>query len=239
VHAAADGPVRAILFDMDGVLVFSEDAWFAVYNETLQAFGHPSITRAAFDAIYGNGTEADRDTYMPERTVEEVDAAYARFFEARLDLIRPNPEAADVLRELRGMGVSISVATNTNRPLAGRILREKGLLALVDAVAGADEAGAGKPDPAVVRLASVRAGVPLEACLFVGDSRYDERPLPSVKKDACPPTGRSSPAKQPTRSIRTKSSGCGPSTGGGPASRSSKTIGARSRPSRAGSGGGS
>ena len=64
MRSTDDGPVRAILFDMDGVLVFSEDAWFAVYNETLLAFGHPAIARAAFDAIYGNGTEADRDTYM-------------------------------------------------------------------------------------------------------------------------------------------------------------------------------
>jgi HAD superfamily hydrolase (TIGR01509 family) len=166
--------MRAVLFDMDGVLVFSEDAWFAVYNETLAHFGHAEISRAAFDAIYGNGTAADRDAYMPERTVAEVDAAYARFFEARLDRIRPNPEAADVLRELRRMGVATSVATNTNRPLAGRILEAQGLLSLVDAVTGADEAGAGKPDPAVVRLAAGRARAPLEACVFVGDSRYDE-----------------------------------------------------------------
>lgn len=166
--------MRAVLFDMDGVLVFSEDAWFAVYNATLAHFGHPEIPRAAFDAIYGNGTAADRDAYMPERTVAEVDAAYARFFEARLDRIRPNPEAADVLRELRRMGVATSVATNTSRPLADRILEAQGLLGLVDAVAGADEAGAGKPDPAVVRLAASRAGAPLDACVFVGDSRYDE-----------------------------------------------------------------
>ncbi len=168
------GPVRAVLFDMDGVLVFSEDAWFAVYNETLVAFGHAPISRAAFDAIYGNGTAADRDAYMPERTVAEIDAAYARFFAARLDRIRPNPDAAEALRELRRMGVATSVATNTNRPLAGRILEAQGLLDLLDAVSGPDEAGAGKPDPAVVRLAAARAGVPLEACLFVGDSRYDE-----------------------------------------------------------------
>ncbi len=159
---------------MDGVLVFSEDAWFAVYNETLEHFGHAPISRAAFDAIYGNGTEADRDAYMPERTVAEVDAAYARLFESRLDRIRPNPEAAAVLGELRGMGVVTSVATNTNRPLAGRILEAQGLLPLLDAVSGADEAGAAKPDPAVVRLAAARAGAPLDDCLFVGDSRYDE-----------------------------------------------------------------
>ena len=105
----------------------------------------------------------------------EVDAAYVRFFETRLDRIRPNPEAAAALGALRAMGVVTSVATNTNRPLAGRILEAQGLLALVDAVTGADEAGAGKPDPAVVRLAAARAGVPLPACLFVGDSRFDEK----------------------------------------------------------------
>lgn len=174
MRSSHGAPVRAVLFDMDGVLVFSEDAWFAVYNETLAHFGHPAISRAAFDTIYGNGTAADRDAYMPERTVAEIDAAYARFFEARLDRIRPNPEAADVLRELRRRGVATSVATNTNRPLAGRILEAQGLLGLVDAVTGADEAGAGKPDPAVVRLAASRTGAPLEACVFVGDSRVDE-----------------------------------------------------------------
>ncbi len=159
---------------MDGVLVFSEDAWFDVYNDTLRSFGHAPVSRAAFDAIYGNGTKADRDAYMPERTVAEVDAAYVRFFETRLDRIRPNPEAAAALGALREMGVATTVATNTNRPLAGRILEAQGLLGLVDAVTGADEAGAGKPDPAVVRLAAERAGAPLDACLFVGDSRYDE-----------------------------------------------------------------
>ena len=159
---------------MDGVLVFSEEAWFRVYNDTLTSFGHPAISRAEFLAIYGNGTKADRDMYMPERAVEEVDEAYRRFFETHLDAIRPNEEALPALLALRGHGVRLAVATNTNRPLAERILRLAGLERAVDALAGADEAGAGKPDPAVVRLAADRAGVPLAECLFVGDSRYDE-----------------------------------------------------------------
>lgn len=166
-------PVRAVLFDMDGVLVFSEEAWFLVYNRTLAHFGHPPVERAAFDAIYGNGTKADRDTYMPERTVEEVDAAYARFFEEHLDAVRSNAEAPGVLAALRARGVATAVATNTQHRLARRILDLTGLLPLVDAVAGADEAGAGKPDPAVLHLAAKRVGVPLAECVFVGDSRFD------------------------------------------------------------------
>jgi len=165
--------VRALLFDMDGVLVFSEEAWFAVYNETLVHFGHTTIPRAEFDAIYGNGTEADRAAYLPERTVEEINAAYARFFERHFSRIRLNAEAPAVLTEARARGVGSCVATNTTGPLAGRILALTGLLPLLDDIAAADDAGAGKPDPAVLHLASARLGVPLSDCLFVGDSRYD------------------------------------------------------------------
>ncbi|HSB35333.1 MAG TPA: HAD family hydrolase, partial [Thermoanaerobaculia bacterium] len=154
--------------------VFSEDAWFAVYNETLAHFGHPPVGREAFDAIYGNGTEADRDTYMPERTVEEINEAYARFFEGHLGAVRPNRDAPGVLSALGERDVATCVATNTNRPLAERILSLVGLTPLLDGVAAADEAGAGKPDPAVLHLASRKLGVPLAESLFVGDSRYDE-----------------------------------------------------------------
>jgi len=166
--------VRAVLLDMDGVLVFSEDAWFAVYNETLRHFGHEAVPREAFDAIYGNGTEADRATYMPERSVAEINEAYARFFEGHLDAIRPNLDAPAVLASLKWRNVATCVATNTNRPLAERILSRVGLAPLLDGVAAADEAGAGKPDPAVLHLAAKKLGIPLAESLFVGDSRFDE-----------------------------------------------------------------
>lgn len=165
--------IRAVLFDMDGVLVFSEDAWFAVYNRTLVHFGRAPVSRAEFDSIYGNGATADRDAYMPDRTVEEIEATYARLFQDHLAAIRPNGEAIGVLSELRRRGLRTAVATNTTAPLARRILELHGLLPLLDATSSGSEAGAGKPDPGVVRLAAERIGTPLAECLFVGDSRFD------------------------------------------------------------------
>jgi len=165
---------RGVLFDMDGVLVFSTEAWFGVYNDTLSHFGHPRIGREAFLRIFGNGTRADRAAYMPERTVEEIDAAYRRFFAGRLGDVALNPEAPDALRRLRASGARTSLATNTHRALAEAILGRLGIAGLLDAFACADEAGAGKPDPAVVRLAAERLGLPLSDCVMVGDSRYDE-----------------------------------------------------------------
>ena len=165
---------RGVLFDMDGVLVFSTEAWFGVYNDTLAHFGHARIGREEFLRIFGNGTQADRAAYMPERSVEEIDGAYRRFFADRLGEIEVNPEAAPALRRLRRAGVRTSLATNTNRPLAEAILGRLGIAGLLDAFACADEAGAGKPDPAVVRLAAERLALPLSDCEMVGDSRYDE-----------------------------------------------------------------
>ncbi len=167
--------IRAVLFDMDGVLVFSEDAWFAVYNRTLVHFGRAPVSRAEFDSIYGNGATADRDGYMPDRSVEEIEATYAGLFEDHLGEIRPNTEAIGVLAQLRRRGIRTAVATNTTAPLARRILDLHGLLPLLDATASGSEAGAGKPDPGVVRLAAERIGTPLPECLFVGDSRFDEQ----------------------------------------------------------------
>ena len=166
--------VRGVLFDMDGVLVFSEEAWFLVFNDTLRFFGERPIPREEFDAIYGSGTKADRDAYMPRQTLEEVDAAYARFFRERLEAVRPNEEAPRLLAALRERGVKAAVATNTVSLLAREVLGRVGLLPLLDAVASPDEAGAPKPDPAVLRLAAQRIGLDPIECLFTGDSRYDE-----------------------------------------------------------------
>ena len=168
------GTGRAVLFDMDGVLVFSRSAWFPVYNDTLAHFGHPRIGWEEFVKIFGNGTAADRAAYMPERSIAEIDEAYRKFFEEHVGAITVNPGAAPVLRSLRRSGTRTALATNTNRGLAEAILGRFGLDAALDALACADEAGAGKPDPAVVRLAAARLGMPLERCVFVGDSVYDE-----------------------------------------------------------------
>jgi len=159
---------------MDGVLVFSRSAWFPVYNDTLEQFGHLRISWEEFLKIFGNGSAADRAMYMPERSVAEIDEAYGRFFERHLSEITVNPAADPTLRELKRAGARTALATNTNRKLAEAILGRFEIDVLLDELACADEAGAGKPDPAVVRLAASRLGLPLERCVLVGDSIYDE-----------------------------------------------------------------
>ncbi|MBL8939307.1 MAG: haloacid dehalogenase, partial [Archangium sp.] len=51
--------MRAVLFDMDGVLVRSEEVWFRVVEAAGVRFRNRAITREEFFPTFGQGTAAD------------------------------------------------------------------------------------------------------------------------------------------------------------------------------------
>jgi putative hydrolase of the HAD superfamily len=94
---------------------------------------------------------------------------------AMLDSIRfhAQPDAAPALRELRGRGLRLVVASNWDCSLP-QVLEQAGLAELVDGAVGSAEVGADKPDPAVFEAALRIAGCPPELALHVGDSPVND-----------------------------------------------------------------
>jgi putative hydrolase of the HAD superfamily len=82
---------------------------------------------------------------------------------------RAFPDAAPALRELRALGLRLVVASNWDASLP-EVLREAGLLALVDGVVSSASAGADKPAPDVFLAALALAGCSAERAVHVGDS---------------------------------------------------------------------
>jgi len=101
---------------------------------------------------------------------DELDQATVR--SAMLSSLRftPYEDSAPALRELRGMGLRLVVCSNWDCSLR-EVLREAGLLELVDGVVSSSQVGVDKPDPAVFDAALETAGVTAEEALHVGDSR--------------------------------------------------------------------
>src|SRR5262245_15863054 len=91
--ARGDGRVRAVLFDLDGVLIDSYEAWFHVVNQAAKALGASAVTRERFQSVWGQGISADVKNLYPGRTREEVAAAYERGMRTQSDTIVLNPEA--------------------------------------------------------------------------------------------------------------------------------------------------
>lgn len=74
-----------------------------------------------------------------------------------------------MLRQVRAR-VPLILITNAT-PRLDEDLAALGLTDLADHVVSSAVEGIAKPDPALYRIAAGRAGVPMDRCLFVDDSR--------------------------------------------------------------------
>ena len=163
--------LRAILFDMDGVLVSSREAWFRTLVVVAERRGHGTIDRAAFDDSFGQGLAADVDRFFPGLPPAELAFEYDRTFPEMIDHVVAMAGALDVTLALRTRGLATAVVTNTPTSLARTILARVGLDAgpCFGATAGLAE----KPAPDLVLAACDSLAVPAAEALLVGDSRYD------------------------------------------------------------------
>lgn len=164
---------RALLFDMDGVLVKSEEVWFKVCEAAGLRFRGRPLTREEFFPTFGQGTAADIPVFGLKCTVEELDAFYVSEFVRHLDAMWVNPEARPLLERLQRAGVKLALVTNTVSPLATKILSRAGLDGFFTSLATADRVAKAKPAPELVQLACAELGVSPADAWMVGDSRFD------------------------------------------------------------------
>ena len=68
--------VKAILFDMDGVLVDSLNTWSYVLNDTLKHFGLKTLPKNELVKEFGAPIESDVKKYFIGKTIEEVEHVY-------------------------------------------------------------------------------------------------------------------------------------------------------------------
>lgn len=162
---------KAILFDLDGVLVHSREAWFPLVEAAARDLGRPPVSRAGFDARFGQGVDADIEAFFPGRTPEEVEAYYVAHFREHAAAMRVDPDAREVLQALSADAVPWAVVTNTPTALAREMLAAADLPAPL--VVGAGRELRDKPAPDLVLRALARLGVDPSEAVLVGDSRYD------------------------------------------------------------------
>jgi HAD superfamily hydrolase (TIGR01509 family) len=173
--------VRAVLFDLDGVLVDSYEAWYQAVNAAARHFRKPEIDRERFKASWGQGTDADLETFFPGCRLEEVERFYEDHLLDHAQEIRVDAEAHDALAQLRDAEILRGVITNTPTFLARDVLAWVGLIGLVDVTVGAGDGVLSKPAPDMILYASQVLQVQPAEAVVVGDSVFDERAAKAAK----------------------------------------------------------
>jgi HAD superfamily hydrolase (TIGR01509 family) len=163
----------ALLFDMDGVLIRSEEAWLRVLEDAGRRFRGSPVTREEFAPTFGQGTAEDVRVFGLRCTCAELDAFYLEHLPRYATEVWVNPDARGLLEALRARGLRRALVTNTVSALARSLLAGAHLLELLEVLACADLVAHAKPAPDLVLYALDGLGVEPGAALMVGDSRYD------------------------------------------------------------------
>lgn len=177
--------LEAVLFDLDGVLVDSKEAWFLAVAEAGQRFRGRPVTRAEFDPTFGQGTEADIPLFGFDCTTAQLDRFYEDAFVRHLAAVHVDGSAKKVLSELKQRGLKLAVVTNSVAVVAHATLRHAGVFELFDSLATADRVPSSKPAPDLPLLALKELQVDASRALFVGDSRFDREAAGAAKVRFC------------------------------------------------------
>ncbi|MGC4115557.1 MAG: HAD-IA family hydrolase [Myxococcales bacterium] len=164
---------RAILFDLDGVLVKSKEAWFRSLEEAGKAFRGRAVTREEFEPTFGQGTIADVREFGLSCTVAELDRFYTETFPRFASCIWVHPDAAKLLADLKASGRRLALVTNTVSTLTPTVLAAAGIDRSFDHLACADLVPHPKPAPDLPLSALAALDLRASEAWFVGDSRYD------------------------------------------------------------------
>ena len=170
--ARVSSPV-AIVFDLDGVLVESEQVWDAAREELVGERGGTWSDHATTDMMGMSSTEWSRYLHdrlgVPMDPVEindDVVRRVASAYERHLPLL---PHAVETVRELAGRW-PLGVASSSNRPIIELVLDRSDLRACFAAVVSSEEVEHGKPAPDVYLAAAEGLGVHAGDCVAVEDS---------------------------------------------------------------------
>ena len=165
--------IEAVIFDLDGVLVDSEEVWASAREQLVREQGG-AWRGDSVRAMMGMSSP-EWSSYMheelgvpmaPEQIVREVVQRLERLYRERLPLI---PGARDAVAALAGRW-RLGLASSANRPVIELVLDLADLRQLFAVSVSAEEVARGKPAPDVYLEAARRLGVEPSLCAAVEDS---------------------------------------------------------------------
>lgn len=168
-----------MLFDLDGVLVDSYEAWFALTHAASRDLGGREVTRKEFAERWGQSVAEDAARWFKDTPANYLERYYDAHFVEHAHLSRVNPDAKQLFEALRVRQLRTAVVTNTPRVLAESILGSAGLS--IHIVVGGNDVPRPKPAPDPVIRALQLLAVPPTQAIYVGDTCFDQEAAAGAK----------------------------------------------------------
>jgi beta-phosphoglucomutase family hydrolase len=166
---------RAVLWDMDGTLIDSEEFHWISWRNTLANEGI-TITREQFLSSFGQRNDSIIPQWLgtgstPER-IEKIANAKEELYRdlVRRNGISPLPGVASWLHRLHKQGWLQAIASAAPRANIDAILEALSATHIFQGIVSAEDVRRGKPDPEVYLTGASRVGVSPDRCIVVEDA---------------------------------------------------------------------
>lgn len=167
----------AIIWDMDGTLLYTLEDLQGAVNHVLKQYNFPERSLEQICAAVGNGVVELMRLSVPNgkenpRFGEMMEAFSAYYEKHCTEKTKPYDGIIPVMKELRAQGVKMAVVSN--KPVYGvAALSDLYFEGLLDVAMGVSEALRRKPAPDMVWKAIEQLGAKRERCVYIGDSDVD------------------------------------------------------------------
>jgi phosphoglycolate phosphatase len=185
--------IAAVLFDKDGTLLDFDRSWEpvnrraalyaakgdqALANRLMLACGmDPESGRVVPDSLFAASSTGEIARAMIDHgalfELSDLTTALDRFFfEGAADAV-PLTDLVALFTRLKARGLKLGIASSDNEASIRLMAESKGILGLLDYIAGYDSGHGVKPGPGMIHGFAEATGVPAGQVLMVGDNTHD------------------------------------------------------------------
>jgi len=173
--------VRAMVFDMDGTLLNTEQVIITAASHTLEHLGYAPLPQGyRMPNMFGTAADLmvdvlkERGVPLPAGGHAQAGALFERFYAAQPADAAPLYDGVlDWLHAAQAQGVGLGVCTNKQYALAIKGLQAAGILELFSVVTGRDSCGIAKPAPEPLLHTLSQMQVLPQDAVFFGDTHAD------------------------------------------------------------------